>query len=61
MDGGGDMNILRDEYHWSNHQITGTYNHLGNVCLVALLVVYVIFALRLDRLTGRLVTALWPE
>lgn len=60
-DGGGDMNILRDDYRWSNHDIFGTYNHLGTACLTALAVVYVIFALRLDRVAGRLVNSLWPE
>jgi hypothetical protein len=60
-DGGGDMNILRDDYHWSNHDIIGTYTHLGNFCVAAVLVVYVIFALRLDRPAGRLMNSLWPE
>jgi hypothetical protein len=60
-DGGGDMNILRDDYHWSNHDIVGTYTHLGNVCLVALLIVYLIFALRLDRIGHRVLGALWSE
>ena len=58
-DGGGDMNVLRDSYHWSNHDIVGTYTHLGNICLVALLSVYLIFALRLDRLANRLLGAVW--
>ena len=49
-DGGGDMNILRDEYHWSNHQIIGAYYHIGQGCLLALLLVYVAFALQLNRL-----------
>jgi hypothetical protein len=48
-DAGGDMNILRDDYHWSNHRIVDTYNHLGSVCVAALLVVWLVFALRLDR------------
>ena len=60
-DGGGDMNILRDDYHWSNHDITGAYNHLGSACLVGLLIVYAIFALRFDRVTGRRLNDLWPE
>jgi hypothetical protein len=60
-DGGGDMNILRDDYRWSNHDIIGTYNHLGSVCVVGLAIVYLIFALRLDRPVGRGINALWPE
>jgi hypothetical protein len=60
-DGGGDMNVLRDDYNWSNHDIIGTYNHLGNACLVALVIVYVIFAVRLDRVVGRWMNDLWPE
>ncbi len=59
-DGGGDMNILRDDYHWNNHRIIDTYNHLGSACLVTLLVIYVIFALRLDRVMGRLIDRRWP-
>ena len=60
-DAGGDMNILRDDYRWSNHDIIGTYNQLGSACLVALAVIYLIFALRLDRVAGRALNALWPE
>jgi hypothetical protein len=48
-DGGGDMNILKDDYHWTQHQIIYTYNHLADGCIVALLVVYLIFNLRLNR------------
>jgi hypothetical protein len=49
-DGGGDMNILKDDYHWTQHQIIYTYNHLADACLVALVVVYLFFNLRLNRL-----------
>lgn len=52
-DGGGDMNILRDQYLWSQHQIFNTYYHLGNACLVALLLIYLYFNLRLDRVFDR--------
>lgn len=52
-DGGGDMNILRDDYGWTQHRIFETYNSLADVCVVVLLVLYVIFVLRLDRLVGR--------
>jgi hypothetical protein len=48
-DGGGDMNILADDYHWTQHHIIFTYNHLADACL-ATLVVYAIFNLRLNRL-----------
>ena len=60
-DAGGDMNILRDDYAWSNHRIIDTYNGLGAACLGILLAVYIIFALRLDRVVGRRIAALWPE
>lgn len=53
-DGGGDMNILRDEYHWTQHHIFGAYNHLGNACLVSLAAVYLYFTLRIDRVFDRL-------
>jgi hypothetical protein len=52
-DGGGDMNILRDDYGWTQHQIFNTYFHLGNACLLALLLVYLYFTLRLDRVFDR--------
>ena len=60
-DGGGDMNILRDDHGWKNHFITGTYNGLGAACIVALVIIYAIFVLRLDRVAGRWVDSLWPE
>jgi hypothetical protein len=60
-DAGGDMNILRDDYGWSNHHIVGTYNSLGTACVAVLMAVYVLFALRLDRPVGRWIDALWPE
>jgi hypothetical protein len=48
-DGGGDMNILADDYHWTQHQIIFTYNHLADACLVALVAVYAVYNLRLNR------------
>jgi len=48
-DGGGDMNILADEYHWTQHRIIFTYNHLADWCLAAILFVYVFYSLRLNR------------
>ncbi|HZZ19950.1 MAG TPA: hypothetical protein VFE25_11295 [Opitutaceae bacterium] len=52
-DGGGDMNILRDDYGWTQHQIFNTYFHLGNACLIGLLAIYLYFNLRLDRIFDR--------
>ena len=49
-DGGGDMNILADDYHWTQHQIVLTYNHLADACLAAVVVVYFFFNFRLDQL-----------
>jgi hypothetical protein len=60
-DGGGDMNILHDDYRWTQHQIIYTYWHLAEACLVALAVVYVIFNLRLDRMFDRLLVRLFAE
>ena len=53
-DAGGDMNGLHDEFGWSQHDIITTYNHLADAGLVAMVVIYLIFALRLDRLLVRL-------
>lgn len=48
-DGGGDMNILKDDYHWTQHQIIYTYNHLADACLLSIAVVYLFFNLRLNH------------
>jgi len=60
-DAGGDMNILRDDYGWSNHRIIDTYNGLGTACVTALVIIWLIFLLRLDRVAGRWIAAWWPE
>jgi hypothetical protein len=52
-DAGGDMNGLHDVFGWTQSEIIRTYNHLADACVVALVVVYVIFALRLDKLPAR--------
>lgn len=49
-DGGGDMNILVDEYHWTQHRIIFTYNHLADVCLLVALGTYLFFNLRLNQM-----------
>jgi hypothetical protein len=48
-EGGGDMNILADDYHWTQHQIVLTYNHLADACVAAMIVIYLVFNLRLNR------------
>jgi hypothetical protein len=53
-DGGGDMNILKDDYGWTQHQIIHAYSHLGDMCLVAVGLTYIFFVLRLDRVFDRL-------
>jgi hypothetical protein len=58
-DGGGDMNILRDDYGWTQHQIFNTYYHLGEVCLAGLVVVYAFFALRLDTKFDLILAEIW--
>ena len=57
-DRGGDMNALHSDYGWTQREIIHTYNDLADACLVALLVVYLVFALRLDKLAGRLLAPL---
>lgn len=59
-DGGGDMNILRDN-GWREVDITWSYSQLGTACWVALVVVWLIFVFRLDRPIGEALAALWPE
>jgi hypothetical protein len=44
----GDMNNLRYA-GWSDQQIIGTYTTLGNVCLLALVTVYLYVAIRQNR------------
>jgi hypothetical protein len=58
-DGGGDMNILKDDYGWTQHHIISAYSHLANACLVALLAVYLIFNLRLDRVFDRVLARIF--
>jgi hypothetical protein len=58
-DGGGDMNILRDDYGWTQHQIFNTYYHLGESCLVVLAVVYAFFVFRLDEKFDRILAWIW--
>jgi len=59
-DGGGDMNILADQYHWTQHQIVFTYNHLADACLAVIAATYLFFNFRLNRvfhpLLGRLLS-----
>ncbi len=52
-DAGGDMNGLHDVFGWTQREIIHTYNNLGDACVVVLAVVYLVFALRLDRVAGR--------
>jgi hypothetical protein len=49
-DGGGDMNILADDYYWTQHQIVFTYNHLADGCLVSIVLIYLFVNLRLNRI-----------
>ncbi len=59
-DQGGDMNVLHDQFGWTQREIIHTYNHLADACMIALLVVYLVFALRLDLLVSRLLARLAP-
>jgi hypothetical protein len=58
-DGGGDMNILRDDYGWTQHQIFNTYNALGEYCLIALAIIYAFFVLRFDARFDRILARIW--
>ena len=60
-DAGGDMNILVDDFHWTQHKIIWTYNMLGDVCLLVLLATYAVFTLGLDRALGRAFKAALPQ
>jgi hypothetical protein len=52
-DAAGDMNVLHEDFNWTQHDIIHTYNRLGDACVLALVAVYVFFALGLDRRIGR--------
>ena len=60
-DAGGDMNALHEDFGWTQREIIHTYNNLGDACLFALLVIYGIFALRLDRFPARWLARLESE
>ena len=47
-DSGGDMNLLI-QYGWNNQQIIDTYNHLGDLCIIAIAVSYFYFAIKQNR------------
>jgi hypothetical protein len=49
-DSGGDMNILHEDYRWTQHRIIGSYWHLGNACLIAVAAIYLFYSLRLNRI-----------
>ena len=51
-DQGGDMNKLMDGYGWKKVQIRNTYQYLGYWCWGGLGVMYVVFALRLNKVGG---------
>lgn len=45
-DANGDLDTLKDDFHWREREIVGAYVHLGNVCLIALACVYVVMLVR---------------
>lgn len=59
-DAGGDMNVLR-LHGWKETDITASYTQLGAACFAVLAVVWLVFALRLDRPIGRALDRVWPE
>jgi len=48
-DGRGDMNLLVNDFHWTQHRIVLTYNHLADGCLLAILGTYLFVNLRLNQ------------
>ncbi len=60
-DASGDLDTLSADFGWSDRQIIATYNHLGTACLIGLVVVYAVFALRVDRLVSAGLQRLWPD
>jgi hypothetical protein len=58
-DGGGDMNILADQYHWTQHRIVFTYNHLADGCLLAVGAVYLFYNLRLNQVFNPILARLF--
>ena len=54
-DQGGDMNKLMDLYGWTKGNIRDHYHILGRSCWIGLGLVYLTFALRLNRLSDKLV------
>ncbi|MFS8910155.1 hypothetical protein NW841_03305 [Synechococcus sp. H60.3] len=63
-DAGGDMNRLVDDFGWSADQIIQTYKWLGNLCVLLILCLYVIFLLQMNdeiwlNLQARLI--LWAD
>jgi hypothetical protein len=60
-DASGDLDTLSADFGWTDRSIIATYNHLGTACMVALAMLYVVFALRLDRLGSALLRKLWPD
>lgn len=54
----GDMNTLSEAYNWSDKTIITTYSTLGNVCLMALISLYIFFLIKhrrwiVDRITSK--------
>jgi len=49
-DANGDLDTLSADFGWSDRHIIATYTRLGDVCLAVLVIVYLVFALRLNRL-----------
>ncbi|WP_008314892.1 hypothetical protein [Leptolyngbya sp. PCC 6406] len=45
----GDMNRLANIHHWTPGQIMGTYNAIANLCLIAILGVYLYFFWKYNR------------
>ncbi len=56
-DEGGDMNKLKDGYGWTKFMIRRNYHQLGNGCWIALGVTWAVFALRLNKIADRMLTA----
>lgn len=48
-DSGGDLNILNNEVGWSANQIINTYNILGFMCFLVIIVTYLYYLWKINR------------
>lgn len=59
-DSNGDMNRLMDDYGWKKIEIRTVYQHLGYGCWFALILVWGLFAARLDKVADWIAEKILP-